>query len=298
MPRGKVLAIADVEPGATVYAQSGRRWRDDLALWATRHDGGRHLAGCVVQLTAPELTADQLLGAAELAELAGIAASTLRAYMARGESEVPLPQATVGGRAMWSRPVAEVWAEPRRRSHDGVASTMADRDHSNLAVGVTDLWAAFTKAFVVDLWERAGHRKRFALRWRTPAAVRDLAQDLAWTVAASLNRIIPLGDLGTTIRAAVLWEFAEWQKLTQRDEPPVSYPLKPQVTRMLDWLIRHDPGRARAVVAEIVGEAVRELEIPADTAGYSLRQALSLDGKLTNHDAYEHFMDLALPPQE
>jgi hypothetical protein len=293
--RGQVLPIGEVDLERPAYAEPGRRWRDDLAVWAARHRDGRHLAGCVVHLTAPELAADQLLGVAELAEVAGIGASTLRAYQARGESEVPLAQATVGGRSMWSRPVAEDWAETRRRSRDGVARTMADRDHDNLSVGVARLWDYFTTAFAIDLWDRDGNRKRFALRWRTKAAVREVAHDVAWTAAASLNRIVPLGDLGMTIRAAVLFEFADWQR-TMRNEK-VSYPINHAITRMLDWLIQHKPEQARAAVAEIVGEAERRLGIPPEVTGFSLRQALALDGKLPDENAYEEFFDVALPPE-
>ncbi|MBO4160093.1 helix-turn-helix transcriptional regulator [Micromonospora antibiotica] len=291
--KGVLWAIADLDLD-TVRPVGSRHWRDDFALWAARHGGGRHLAGCVVHLTAPELAADQLLGVAELAEVAGIGASTLRAYQARGESEVPLPQAIVGGRSMWSRPVAEDWAETRRRSRDGVARTMADRDHDNLSVGVARLWDYFTTAFTIDLWDRDSNRKRFALRWRTKAAVREVAHDVAWTAAASLDRIVPLDDLGATIRAAVLFEFADWQR-TARDEE-VSYPINHAITRMLDWLIQHKPEQARAVVAEIVGEAERALNIPPAVTGFSLRQALALDGKLPGENAYADFLDLVLPP--
>ncbi|MEU7983210.1 hypothetical protein AB0B63_32415 [Micromonospora sp. NPDC049081] len=291
--KGVLWAIADLDLDAVRVAGS-RHWRDDFALWAARHGGGRHLAGCVVHLTAPELAADQLLGVAELAEVAGIGASTLRAYQARGESEVPLPQAIVGGRSMWSRPVAEDWAETRARSRDGVARTMADRDHDNLSIGVARLWDYFTTAFTIDLWDRDSNRKRFALRWRTKAAVREIAHDVAWTAAASLDRIVPLDDLGATIRAAVLFEFADWQR-TARDEE-VSYPINHAITRMLDWLIQHKPEQARAVVAEIVGEAERTLNIPPTVTGFSLRQALALDGKLLGENAYTEFLDLVLPP--
>jgi hypothetical protein len=278
----------------TVTPNGSSRWRADFALWALRHEGGRHLAGCVVHLTAPELAADQLLDVADVAEVAGIGASTLRAYRARDENEVPLAQALVGGRAMWSRPVAEDWAESRQRSGAGVARTMADREHDNLSVGVVRIWDYFTNAFTIDLWDRDSNRKRFALRWRTKATVRDVAHDLAWTAAASLDRIVPAGDLGHTIRAAVLYEFADWQR-TMRPEK-ISYPINHAITRMLDWYIQHQPHRAQAVVAEIVGEAERGLGIPPAITGYSLRQALALDGKLPGENAYEKFLDLALPP--
>lgn len=69
-------------------AEAGR-WIDDLALWA-RNDSGRDpVIASVVNLTAPELTGDQLVGVAEMARIAGISASTLRAYISRGEATVP-----------------------------------------------------------------------------------------------------------------------------------------------------------------------------------------------------------------
>jgi hypothetical protein len=296
LERAVLWSITDLDID-TVKPNVSSRWRDDFALWALRHEDGRHPAGCVVNLTAPELAADQLLDVAELAEIAGIGASTLRAYRARDENEVPLAQASVGGRAMWSRPVAEDWAESRRRSRDGAARAMADRTHDNLSVGVVRIWDYFTNAFTVDLWDRGGHRKRFALRWRTKSAVHDVAYDLAWTAAASLERIVPLGDLGATIRAAVLFELADWQRTMRAEE--VSYPINHAIARMLDWFIQHDPERARAVVSEIAGEAERGLSIPAAVTGFSLRQALALDGKLPgDENPYDKFFDLALPPEK
>jgi hypothetical protein len=290
--RGLILPISDLNPDRP-YAEAGRRWRDDLALWAQHHADGRHAAGCVVQLNAPELSADQLLGVAELAQVAGIAASTLRAYLARGESEVPAPQAVVGGRSMWSRPVAEDWAEARRRSSDSAAATMAHPDRSDLHVGVADLWTWFTRAFTTTLWGNPTFRKRFALRWRTQAAIEEVAHDLAWTAAGSLNRIISSDDLGITVRAAVLGEWAAWQRTYGQE--PVMYPLTPAVTRMLDWLIRHDPRMAQAHMAEIIGDAEGDLGIPPATAGQALLTALALDGKLGD-GAYNEFIDLTLPP--
>jgi hypothetical protein len=294
--RGWIVPITEFDPDAIRYP-AGRNWRDDLVLWASGRGDAGHLAGCIVQLTAPELAADQLLGVAELAETAGIAASTLRAYLARGEGGVPIEQATMaGGRSVWSRPVAQDWAEMRRRSREGIAETMADRDHGNLSIGVARLWEYFTKAFTIDLWEKPSTRKRFALRWRTQPAVHEVAHDLAWTAAASLDRIVPFTPLGATIRNAVLYEFAHWQQKMSRER--ISYPINHSIAQMLDWLIQHKPTLARATVAEIVGEAERELQIPPAVTGYSLRQALALDGKLPGAGAYNEFFDLALPPAD
>lgn len=62
-----------------------------------------------MNVAAPELGPDQLVGAAEMAKIAGVAASTLRAYLSCNEGNVPEPQAVVGGRGVWWRPVAQEW---------------------------------------------------------------------------------------------------------------------------------------------------------------------------------------------
>jgi hypothetical protein len=296
--RGVVLDIADVDLDV---GGRGARWRDDLALWARQHTG-RHPAGCVVGLSAPELHAAHLLGVAELAETAGIAASTLRAYLARGESDVPVPQAVVGGRDMWSRPVAEDWAEQRRRSAEGIAEVIGDQEHPNLDRGVADLWQEFTRQFTSRLWDTTTWRKRFALRWRTKSAVEEIATDLAWNVAGGLRRIIPLSDLGHTVHDAVLYRFVYWQRITAKDPeedfdaPGAFLPLGRQVAHMLDWLIRHHHSQAASTVAAIVGDAERDLKLPAALTGYSLRKAMGLDGKL-DAETYNAFFDRALPPE-
>jgi hypothetical protein len=110
--RAEIMQVTDLDPDKHRVDGS---WLDHLALWAERYPDLTALDRCVVKLSAPELAGEELVSAAELAQAAGIAASTLRAYMARGEGDLPAPQAMVGGRAMWSRPVAEEWAEQRRR---------------------------------------------------------------------------------------------------------------------------------------------------------------------------------------
>lgn len=59
----------------------------------------------MVSLNAPELSDSALLGAEELAAEAGIASSTLRAYIARGEADLPEPQRIDGNRRRWARTV-------------------------------------------------------------------------------------------------------------------------------------------------------------------------------------------------
>ncbi|MFE2325299.1 hypothetical protein ACFXD5_15490 [Streptomyces sp. NPDC059385] len=100
---GKVRTFEPKDPAP-------ENWGDHLALWAQlhqEHEGALPLDRCVVDLASPELTGAQLLGVPDMAELGGITASTLRSYISRGNSEVPQPQATVGGRDQWARAVAD-----------------------------------------------------------------------------------------------------------------------------------------------------------------------------------------------
>lgn len=299
---GELLTIDEVDVDRP---PSAARWLDNLALWADRRGQRQPLSSCVVKVSAPELTGDQLVGMTEMADIGGIAASTLRAYITRDEGDIPLPQAIVNGRNVWARPVAEEWAERRRRSPEGVAEAMAaNRDESSLSVGKADVWNRFTRIFFSRLWERPDRRRRWALRWRTEEAVRDVAEGLGWDVAANMDTIVPSDALSITVRHAVLDEFSTGQELdrataaggaTAKDSVGF-YGITPAVTRMLDWLIRHDPSIAVHTIGEIIGEAERRLDVPREVSERSLRTGLALRGKLDQTTRIE-FLDRALAPQ-
>lgn len=112
-----------------------------------------------------------------------------------------MPQASVGGRAQWSRPVAEEWAEARRRSAEGVRAAMSAGDRDDLTPGAADVRDRFAADFLGTLWERPDVRKRWILRQRNEASVREVADSLAWSVAVSLDHILPTNILGPTIRS-------------------------------------------------------------------------------------------------
>lgn len=295
--RAQLLSIDEVN----LEADPPANWRDHLALWASRRED-RGLADNVVTLAAPELTGDQLVGVTEMARIAGIAASTLRAYISRDQSDVPAPQANVQGRNAWARPVAEEWAEQRHRSAEGLTDAVsADRDGNSLPVGTAEVWTRFSRIFYSHLWERPGWRKRWALRWRTKTAVRDVAEELSWDVAASLTDLIPTYRLAITIRHAFLHEFATGKYL----EPGITDPdqagyqfagIGHDVAKMLDWLVRHDPAAAGSCIQQIIGEAERELDIPRQVAERSITTALTLDGTLDRH-VREDFLQRVLAPQ-
>src|SRR5206468_2367503 len=77
----RVLQIGQVDLTAAPVTS----WAEHLAAWAARRPAHQPLNACVVALSAPELTGAQLVGVGELAEIAGVAPSTLRAYISRDE---------------------------------------------------------------------------------------------------------------------------------------------------------------------------------------------------------------------
>nr|WTA00191.1 hypothetical protein OH820_35150 [Streptomyces sp. NBC_00857] len=289
---GRLLKVANTDPDAP----RPDVWNDHLALWAARRpNDALPLSQCVVKVSAPELAADQLIGIPDMAKIGNIAASTLRAYISRREGDVPPPQVTVNGRSLWSRPVAEDWAEQRRRSPEGAAATLASGDDDNLPVGASDLRQRLSRLFFNVLWERPDRRKRWALRHRTEPAVHEVAHELAYTVAANTNNIIDISNLAATIRHAFLDEFATGRELDQDiDAAGTFYGITHTVAEMLDWLVRHHPKTAQQTIAEIIGDAERRWNTPRDVSARSIRTALSLDSKL-DKQARIDWLDLVLP---
>ncbi|MFE7119857.1 helix-turn-helix transcriptional regulator, partial [Streptomyces sp. NPDC057654] len=273
-------------------------WPDHLALWAQQHqeqDGALPLERCVVDVSSPELTGAQLIGAPELAELGGITSSTLRAYISRGNSEVPRPQAVVGGRDQWARAVADDWVEARKRSYTGVGEAMSAGDRDALSPGAAEVRDRFAADFQHALYDRPDVRKRWVLRHRSRESVAQIAGELAWSVAAGLDQIVPTEYLGFTVRAAVLHDFAEAINLCADGKDGEASPkwwhfnLTPQVGKMLDWYVRCFPGAAYATIGDIQERAHTLWEASAADTLKALRSALSLDGKLTEHQRETYF---------
>ncbi|RNG23556.1 hypothetical protein [Streptomyces botrytidirepellens] len=273
-------------------------WPDHLALWAQHHqeqENALPLERCVVDLSSPELTAAQLIGAPEMAELGGITASTLRAYISRGNSEVPLPQATIGGRDQWARAVAEDWVEARQRSYQGIDAAMSAGDRDNLSPGAADVRDRFVTDFHRTLWDRPDVRKRWVLRQRNTESVAEIANELAWSVAASLDRIIPTQHLGRVVQGAVMHDFAESVEMFADEAKKPGkrswwhFNLTPSVAKMLDWYVRHFPSDAYSTIGEIQRQAHTTWNAPAADTLSALRSALSLDGTLTEQQRQTYF---------
>ncbi|MGV4985778.1 helix-turn-helix transcriptional regulator [Streptomyces sp. NRAIS4] len=288
---GRLLKVANFDLDAPLPDQ----WNDHLALWASRRSSDDlPLERCIVRLSAPELAADQLIGLPELAEIGGIAASTLRAYISRGEGDVPAPQAVLNGRNLWARPVARDWAEQRHHSADSAAATLSSGTEDQLPLGASELRQRLSRLFFGVLWERPDWRKRWALRHRNEAAVHEVANELAWSVAADTKNIIDPYDLATTVSHAVLDELASGKDLDSQADSPF-YGITTPVIKMLDWLIGHHPQAAHHIIGEIIGEAERRLEIPRDVTAQSIRTGLGLDSRLPRQTRLD-FLDRALPP--
>lgn len=163
---------------------------------------------------------------------------------------MPLPQATVGGRAQWSRPVAEDWVEARRRSSEGLRDAMSAGDRHHLAPGAAQIRDRFSETFFSFLWKRPDIRKRWVLRQRNEPSVREVADQLAFEVADSLRRIIPTDALGPTIRHAVLEDFATSLRVSERRGGQLKafdLILSVPLAKMLSWFIQHFPTSATVV---------------------------------------------------
>ncbi|MFB7825333.1 hypothetical protein [Streptomyces hydrogenans] len=306
--RAALLDVTDID--AEAPAPVVENWADHLAMWAAGRqdlDGALPLKRCVVDLATPELTGAQLIGVPEMAELGGITASTLRSYISRGNSEVPQPQALVGGRDQWARAVADDWVEARQRSYDGVRAVMSAGDRDQLSRGAAEVRDHFAGSFQRTLWGRPDVRKRWVLRQRNETSVQEIADALAWEVANSLDRIMPAHDLGFVLQGAVLHDFAEAIDLDRQVQVLPTKALQPskwthlwlsrQTAAMLDWFIRHHPESAHHRIGEITREAHSHWEIPAEDTLRTLRQAVGQDGKLSPEDS-EAFFSLLTPPEE
>lgn len=135
---------------------------------------------------------------------------TLRACIARGEADIPLPQAAINGRSVWARPVAAEWAEARRRTNRGVdAAVSTTSDGIEMTIGVAEVQNLFGDIFYSSLWDNPSQRRRWTLRWCNEPNVRDLAECLARQVAVGVEQIVPMRPLAATVAHAILDELAD-----------------------------------------------------------------------------------------
>ncbi|MFF9785687.1 hypothetical protein [Streptomyces nigrescens] len=231
----------------TNAAPTSSNWLNDLARWAThrtQEPNRPSLKRCMVNLTAPELAADQLVNTPTLAAIASITPSTLRAYISRCNGGVPHPQATIGGRPMWSLPVAQAWATQRRRPAPDVRAVKPADRAGELSPGDNDLWRRLDQLFFAALWGHPAHRTRWVLRHRTPDAVHEVAADLAHLAVTRLHDTVPMQALAEVLTHAVLVDPAA--------------PTGPSSSagQVLDWLTRHDPRLAEQTLTTITQQSL------------------------------------------
>lgn len=290
---GKVMLL---EPDTVV---NDEQWRHDLALWAARRRtraDALPLDRCVVSLNAPELADDALLGVDEFAKEAGIAASTLRAYIAREEANVPPPQASDGGRKRWSRPVVKDWIEQRRQDPSNVVTVLSGDAEDQISPGLRDLWKRLSEVAFGDLWGQPASRRRWSRPHRNEQAVRSVAEQVGWGAALHLESTVPFDALAHAIEHAVLWELANYYKVGQRSD----YVCFMRSTgRLLGWFIKHKPSRVPTLFGAIVRQAECDLKIPPTVTKNSIRTAVVDDGGFEAADQrLQEFFTATLPPEK
>ena len=294
---GFALNVHGIDTANTAPLSRGE-WERQLQVWAGNRPGeGLELDACVVDLTAPELSAGQLLNVGEVAEVAGINAATLRSYISRGENEVPAPQAMVGASAVWSRPVIDQWVEARTYTSDAAEHavhvrapfTTDDFDAIDMPQGRADVWEKVHYWLLSDLTSSPELRPGILRRWRDRRSAQVMAKELSLSVALGLDQLIPMEPLAQTISDAILGEIAVQaaadDALDRRDGEARDihhYTMLPWTARMLDWLIRHDPAQARHALTRTIGDVEDHPERYSITTRESLllmvRSGLALDG--------------------
>lgn len=240
-------------------AVDASQWRHDLARWARNRPAAGHppLERCVVTLTAPELAGDQLIGTRALAAAAAISSSALRAYISRSQGAVPEPQTVVGNRPMWSRPVAENWAEHRRRP--AADRWPSHRDRPPLPADAEQIRRRLDPVLFAALWDDPERRARWALRCRTRQAVSDVAADLAYLAAGRLEQTCPVQALAEVLIQAAFADLAAGAAGSS------------SVGQVLDWLTRNHAPTAEMAVSAIAEQAELRLGIPRARTVQTLR---------------------------
>jgi hypothetical protein len=153
----------------------------------------------------------------------------------------------------------------------------------------------FSESFFSFLWKRPDIRKRWVLRHRNEPAVREVA----FEVADNLRQIIPTDALGPTLRHAVMEDFTTSLRSQGRrggELKAFDLTLSVPLAKMLSWFIQHFPTSAQWYIGEIMGEADKQLGIPAQVTGEALRRSATTNGNLDGQAAREFFSRVV--PQE
>lgn len=280
------LVTVTLNPTATVTRE---QWGHDLALWE-QHRRQRPDAPpadrCVVTLNAPELSDAALLGVEEFARQAGIGTSTLRAYISRGEADIPLPQVSDGNRKRWAKPVVADWLEQRRRDPRHVQAALND-DEDLHAPGLKRLAKRMSEAVFGALWGPPPLQRRWSRPHRNEQSARALAEQIGWIAARHLDTEMLFDDMLQVLQGAILWDL---QHYAQPSDNLIV--LSRQTCNLLEWFLDHNPHRAHSLFGAIVRQAKDQLGSPPAKIKKCLRGALS------KTDEHRRLLDVALPPDE
>jgi hypothetical protein len=136
-------------------------------------------------------------------------------------------------------------------------------------------------------------------------------------VAANLTKLVPVHDVACILRLAVLQEFAHGQALdrsiAEHDEHDPSeryrndgttrpweecgyYGFVSRTTRMLDWLIRHDPRHCRPDNRGDHRGGRARARHPPRGSERSIRNALDLESTLDD-DIRSEFLERVVSPE-
>lgn len=254
----------------------GPVWEAHFQAWADcRAADALPLDRCVIDVSAPELAASELLGAPDMARIAGIAPGTLRGYRSRGENDIPAPQAVDAGRPKWSRPVIDQWIEARSYTPEAAeeavsAAPVEGADLVQWPMGLLDIRNRFHGWFLSCL--AGGHgRGRRARAARVDA--QEIADALSWTVARNLEGLLPAEPMTHVLTAAIMREVED---AATNDLPLV---LDRLTGKMLDWMIRTLPFWARVAVQEVIEETERKhYTVTRSDIADAIRCSISMDG--------------------
>jgi hypothetical protein len=257
------------------------------------------LKECVVDLHAPVLAADRLVGLAGLAKIAAVAEEDLPDLRYEAD-KLPEPQAEADGAPWWSMPIARDWAENFRQKNGPGKLLAATTSYDTVQpVGLVDAHNRLRKVCHDDLTEQPrGKRRKPYLKGDD---AREVADELAWTAAATLmygqdQGLIPGGALRTVPIHAVLGHLADDvdQHSGPKDERRLA-DLPADTVRMLVWYFQHRPEAAAGIFGEICLDARLRFGFTPVQVGKMLQVSFHLDSGLDG-STVRQLMDMALPP--
>ncbi|QEU90134.1 hypothetical protein CP970_03720 [Streptomyces kanamyceticus] len=282
-------------------------WTDHLALWAQRRasqPGELPLDACVVDLHAPELEVEKLVGRVDLARIASISTDDLP-HPKYGRNDLPEPQEETDGIMRWSVPVARDWAEDYLR-YNGPEALLSDTTvyGTTQPVGLVADHNRLRRIFHETLTEpsHSGGKKQ------PPYMKGDLAQstadDLAWDAAIALMYgsdygLIPHGPLREVLVESIMGRLAE--DVEERGgegksrETMMLSDMPTGAVKLLTWYLQRRPGETASILGDVCLRARVSLDLHPAKVGALFRRSLSLDSDLDSA-TIDALLDMALPP--